>query len=66
MSKTLIDIDDNLLTQAGQILGTTTKVGTVNTALREIVRQHAVAAFLERARSGVFGQAPNQAKAKRP
>ncbi len=57
MSKTLIDIDDELLTWARQILGTTTKKDTVNGALREIVRQEAAREFVRLARSGVFGPA---------
>lgn len=54
MTKTLIDVDIDLLTQARQILGTTTKKGTVQGALREIVRRAAAESFLTRARSGVF------------
>jgi Arc/MetJ family transcription regulator len=54
MSKTLIDVDEGLLTQAQQILGTTTKKATVNSALREIVRRDAAARFLDRARAGIF------------
>jgi len=38
MAKTLIDIDEALLAQAAEILGTTTKKDTVNGALRDIVR----------------------------
>lgn len=45
MSKTLIDVDDELLTDAAQVLGTATKKDTVNRALAEAValahrRQH--------------------------
>ncbi len=45
MSKTLIDVDDELLTDAAQVLGTVTKKDTVNRALAEAValarrRQH--------------------------
>ncbi|MGH3503571.1 MAG: type II toxin-antitoxin system VapB family antitoxin [Nocardioidaceae bacterium] len=45
MSKTLIDVDDELLTDAAQALGTATKKDTVNRALGEAValarrRQH--------------------------
>ncbi len=54
MSKTLIDVDDELLTRARQILGTTTKKATVNAALREVVRRWAAVEFGVLARSGIF------------
>jgi Arc/MetJ family transcription regulator len=38
MSRTLIDIDDDLLAQAADILGTGTKKDTVNGALAEVVK----------------------------
>jgi Arc/MetJ family transcription regulator len=34
MSRTLIDVDDDALARAASVLGTTTKVETVNRALR--------------------------------
>ena len=37
MSKTLIDIDDELLDKARVILGTTTKKDAVNRALQDVV-----------------------------
>ena len=37
MTKTLIDIDDDLLEAVREVLGTTTKKDTVNTALREVL-----------------------------
>lgn len=54
MSKVLIDIDEELLAKAQQVLGTTTKKATVNGALRELVRREAVVRFLEQAEAGVF------------
>jgi Arc/MetJ family transcription regulator len=54
VSKTLIDIDDDLLTRSQQILGTTTKKDTVNAALRAVVRRRAAEEFVGLARSGVF------------
>ena len=39
MSITQIDIDQDLLDQAAEILGTSTKKATVNEALRQIVDQ---------------------------
>jgi Arc/MetJ family transcription regulator len=56
MSKTLIDLDEELLTQAQRVLGTTTKKATVNTALREVVRRWSAHEFGVLARSGVFQQ----------
>ncbi|MFM8772380.1 MAG: type II toxin-antitoxin system VapB family antitoxin [Actinomycetota bacterium] len=41
MAKTLIDIDDDLLKAARDILGTSTKKDTVTTALREVVAARA-------------------------
>jgi len=55
VTKTLVDIDQELLTAAQRILGATTKKNAVNGALRELVRREAAARFLERARGGVFG-----------
>jgi Arc/MetJ family transcription regulator len=37
VTKTLIDIDDDLLEAAREALGTTTKKDTVNTVLREVL-----------------------------
>ena len=37
MAKTLIDIDDDLLEAARDVLGTSTKKDTVNAALREVL-----------------------------
>jgi Arc/MetJ family transcription regulator len=47
MTRTLIDIDDAALAAAAQELGTTTKVETVNRALKEIASRRARLAFLE-------------------
>jgi Arc/MetJ family transcription regulator len=38
MTKRLVDMDDELLEQATEVLGTTTMKATVNTALAEVVR----------------------------
>ncbi len=45
--RTNIDIDDELLAEAAEIAGTTTKKSTVETALRELIRQHKVRRVLE-------------------
>lgn len=39
MSRTVIDVDDELLTSAMKEYGTTTKVETVNRALREVAER---------------------------
>jgi Arc/MetJ family transcription regulator len=54
MSKTLIDVDREMLAQAQQILGTSTLKDTVNGALRDVVRRWAVAEFAALARGGLF------------
>lgn len=40
MTKTLIDIDDALLSGAAEALGTATKKDTVNRALAEVIALH--------------------------
>jgi Arc/MetJ family transcription regulator len=48
MARTMIDIDDEALADAGRVLGTTTKKDTVNAALREVVtRQQRLEALFE-------------------
>ena len=54
MTKTLIDVDTDLLSQAQTILGTVTKKDTVNGALRELVRLAAVREFLKSVESGAI------------
>jgi Arc/MetJ family transcription regulator len=39
MSRTLIDVDDDALARAAPVLGTTTKVETVNRALQLVAAQ---------------------------
>jgi Arc/MetJ family transcription regulator len=57
VSKTLVDIDDDLMREAQRILGTGTKKETVNLALREIVRRDAAAQFIALARGGIYAPA---------
>jgi Arc/MetJ family transcription regulator len=51
MAKTLVDIDDDLLEAAREVLGTSTKKDTVNAALREVLaaqeRRRAATALFE-------------------
>ncbi|MBB1254412.1 type II toxin-antitoxin system VapB family antitoxin [Streptomyces alkaliterrae] len=51
MSRTVIDIDDELLSDVAQALGTGTKKETVNTALREVLESRRRALALARLRS---------------
>lgn len=58
MTKVLIDVDDDALAEASQLLGTKTKKDTVNVALRETVlrlrRAKALAGLAERGEAGDF------------
>jgi Arc/MetJ family transcription regulator len=45
--RTNTNIDDDLLTKAAKIAGTTTKKSTVETALREFIRRHERKKILE-------------------
>ncbi len=58
MTKKLIDIDEDALAEATELLGTKTQKDTVNTALREVVAQQrrarALAEMTAIAATGVF------------
>jgi Arc/MetJ family transcription regulator len=58
MPKTVIDIDDEALAKAAELLGTATKKDTVNAALRDVVARHArvgaVAEFLDDLDAGMY------------
>jgi Arc/MetJ family transcription regulator len=47
MSRTMVDLDEEALSLAGEELGTKTKVATVNAALRRVANQRAAARMLE-------------------
>ncbi|WP_225793626.1 type II toxin-antitoxin system VapB family antitoxin [Streptomyces aculeolatus] len=51
MSRTVIDLDDDLLADVAQTLGTSTKKETVNTALREVLENRRRALALTRLRA---------------
>ncbi|MEU9100347.1 type II toxin-antitoxin system VapB family antitoxin [Streptomyces sp. NPDC048361] len=51
MSRTVIDLDDELLTEVAKALGTGTKKETVNTALREVLENRRRALALTRLRA---------------
>lgn len=57
MSKTLVEVDEELLVKSQHILGTNTKKDTINGALRELVRRAAVDEFLAMARDGALRDA---------
>jgi Arc/MetJ family transcription regulator len=60
MTKILIDVDDDALAEAAELLGTRTKKDTVNTALRETARQlrraKALARLAELGEAGAFDE----------
>jgi Arc/MetJ family transcription regulator len=60
MTKMLIDIDEEALEAAADLLGTTTKKDTVNTSLRETARRlrraQALAKLAERGEAGDFDE----------
>lgn len=59
MTTTQINLDDQSLREAAEVLGTKTKVDTVNSALRAVVRQHQQRQMIERAaRDGAYTTAP--------
>lgn len=53
MTKTLIDIDDELLEQAMRVTGATTKKAAVNEALAQTVRRSAALGYVDMLRTGV-------------
>jgi hypothetical protein len=46
MTRITVDIDDELLATAREVLGTETKVATINAALHEVARRKQVAEML--------------------
>jgi Arc/MetJ family transcription regulator len=57
MSRTVIDLDDELVASAAKALGTGTKKETVNTALREVLEIRRRALALTRLRAAAAGGA---------
>jgi Arc/MetJ family transcription regulator len=51
MSRTVIDLDDDLLADVAKVLGTGTKKETVNAALREVLENRRRALALTRLRA---------------
>lgn len=58
MSRTVIDLDDDLVADVAEVLGTSTKKETVDTTLREVLESRCRALALARlraeARDGAF------------
>ncbi|MEK8142580.1 type II toxin-antitoxin system VapB family antitoxin [Streptomyces sp. M10(2022)] len=57
MSKLLLEVDDDALAQAAELLGTSTKKDTVNTALKEVIaRRSRAIALAELREMGALGE----------
>ncbi|HET6635062.1 MAG TPA: type II toxin-antitoxin system VapB family antitoxin [Streptomyces sp.] len=54
MSRTVIDLDEALLTEAAEILGTGKKVATVNAALLDVVNRRKRQSFFDRLDAGLL------------
>jgi Arc/MetJ family transcription regulator len=52
MARIVINVDDQLLAQAAEIFGTTTKVATVNAALEDAIKRRKRQAFFDRLADG--------------
>jgi Arc/MetJ family transcription regulator len=57
MTRTMLDLDDDLLARAAKHLGTTTKKDTVHAALRAALRTSAAHSLLERMAENTAGTA---------
>lgn len=53
MTKTIIDVDDELLAQTMRFTGATTKKAAVNEALAQVVRRGEALGYIDMLRSGV-------------
>jgi Arc/MetJ family transcription regulator len=54
MAKTLVDLDEELLAETQEILGTSTKKDTINAAMREVVRRAAARKLIELGHAGAY------------
>ncbi|WP_280429467.1 type II toxin-antitoxin system VapB family antitoxin [Nocardia brasiliensis] len=59
MARTVLDLDDDLLAQAAEILGTSKKVATVNAALADVVRRRKREQFAAWVKSGGLNDEPS-------
>jgi Arc/MetJ family transcription regulator len=61
MSRTVIDLDDELLAEAAEILGTSKKVATVNAALADVVKRRKREAFAAWVQAGGLADESDEA-----
>ncbi|WP_406042089.1 type II toxin-antitoxin system VapB family antitoxin [Micromonospora sp. NBC_00898] len=66
MSRTILDVDDELLAEAGKILGTTTKKSTVNAALKAVVDREKRRQFADWLKSGGLPDLTGPVEAAKP
>ena len=66
MSRTILDIDDELLAEAAKIFGTTTKKATVNAALLAAVNREKRREFADWLKSGGLPGLTNPSGPARP
>lgn len=66
VSRTILDVDDELLAEAGQILGTTTKKATVNAALKAVVDREKRRQFADWLKSGGLPDLTGPVEAAKP
>ncbi|KAB1102925.1 type II toxin-antitoxin system VapB family antitoxin [Micromonospora aurantiaca] len=66
MSRTILDVDDDLLAEAAEILGTGTKKATVNAALQEVVNREKRREFADWLKSGGLPDLTDPGQASKP
>ncbi|GAA3773136.1 type II toxin-antitoxin system VapB family antitoxin [Micromonospora maritima] len=66
MSRTIIDVDDDLLAEAAEILGTGTKKATVNAALQAVVNREKRREFADWLKSGGLPDLTDPPQATKP
>lgn len=64
MSRTVIDLDDEVLDEARSLLGTTTKAATVRAALLEVVKRARRQEFFDAIDRGEFEEVFAEIRAK--
>ena len=65
MSRTILDVDDELLTEAAKILGTATKKATVNAALQAVVNREKRREFADWLKEGGLPDLTGDASGRR-
>ncbi|MEV7326686.1 type II toxin-antitoxin system VapB family antitoxin [Micromonospora sp. NPDC093244] len=66
MSRTILDVDDELIAEAGKILGTTTKKATVDAALKAVVDREKRRQFADWLKSGGLPDLTGPVEAAKP